>query len=68
MKTDDDRKTATAKLHEAYEARSISEQLILLDARPGSSKRERAVLEDLLKLPGVTKRTTIQEARLLKKS
>jgi hypothetical protein len=66
MKTEDVKKTFADKMKEEYAARSIGEQLVLLDARPGKSNREREVLQELLKLPGVTKRTSIKDARALK--
>lgn len=41
------RQERAAERKEAYEARSVEEQLQLIDKRPGESKKERARLENV---------------------
>lgn len=52
--------------NESYAGMTIGEALILIGSRRGESKKERARLEALLEKRGVTKKTTIKEAREVK--
>lgn len=49
--------------NDSYASMTIGEALILIGSRRGESKKERARLEALLEKPGVTKKSTIKEAR-----